>query len=222
MRFLKTVLVCSIFFGCLNFLIGHFGEPMPVPGPESKTPPVIPDVFTHVSMVIQRPSFYLADALLPHSLNENVALLVVSILSGAGCALIWTLCALIWRQIRRPNTKTDSAKTVAIGITLCLALVLCGCTSTSSPRLAEQRRQLSAAYQDTQRPMAERVKAFDDLLETFANGTREEVIDKYVNYGCFGIDRKAREGGDSFTMHLHAPDESERHIPMIGDKVKLD
>jgi hypothetical protein len=122
--------------------------------------------------------------------------------------------------MRRQNTKTDSAKTATIGFILCLVLILCGCTSTSGSRLAEQRRQLSAAYQDKQKPMEERVNAFDGLLETFTDGTREEVIDKYVNYGLTETDYKTREGGDSLTLHLTAPDGSVRHIPMRGDKIK--
>jgi len=100
-RFLRKVLICSVLFGCVNYVIWHFGEPMPVPGPEPEAPAAIPDVVTHAAIVIQMPFYWLADLLLPRSLNENIPLLVVSILSGAGYASIWELELFLWRQIRQ-------------------------------------------------------------------------------------------------------------------------
>jgi len=105
---------------------------------------------------------------------------------------------------------------------LILLFACIGCRSISDARLDEQRRQLTAAYQDERNPMSARVKAFDDLLETFTPGTREEVIDQYVPYPV--CDTKARiappEHGDHFQLHMTAPDGSHRWIRLHGDKVE--
>lgn len=107
----------------------------------------------------------------------------------------------------------------------CVALVLggllLGCVSATNPKLEARRQILMAIYQDTARPMPERVEAFDDLLDTFTSGTREEVIEKYVPYPVFDIKSRfaSPEAGDYFQMHMTAPDGSQRWITLHGDKV---
>jgi len=65
--------------------------------------------------------------------------------------------------------------------------------------------------------MEKRVTAFDDLLGSFASGTRENTIDKYVV-----TETKSRLGEypyPFFCLSLTAPDGSGRGITMKDDRV---
>ena len=42
------------------------------------------------------------------------------------------------------------------------------------------RQRLADIYRDESRPMPERVSAFNELLDTFRNGTREEIVRRYI------------------------------------------
>lgn len=105
-RLLRNVFFLTVFFGCVNYLVWHYGDAFPVPGPEPKDPSVIPDSITNAAFLIQFPFSFLAHWLLPSFVgdffasNDNIALLFASILPGVGYALIWELLAFFWRQLR--------------------------------------------------------------------------------------------------------------------------
>ncbi|EEF59586.1 hypothetical protein [Pedosphaera parvula] len=110
-----------------------------------------------------------------------------------------------------------------------LVAILCfGCVGLRDSRLEPQRQALAATYRDQTRPMTERMEAFDDLIDTFTSGTPESTLDRFVGWPV--ADTKSRISGyfrddgvyvlgNTFSLHLNAPDGSDRWITMTGDKV---
>jgi hypothetical protein len=104
-------------------------------------------------------------------------------------------------------------------------LTLCvGCAGYRESR----RVALAAAYRDVTRPMPERMAAFDELLGTFTSGTRERTLDRFLGWPVaqtksridgFGPEDVFKQGG-TFSLHLVAPDGSDRWITMTGDRVQ--
>ncbi len=107
---------------------------------------------------------------------------------------------------------------------LLLALLCCGCTSS---RLETRRETLTLAYQDTSRPLPERVAAFDALLATFTTGTRETTIDRYTSsvsviktrIDSVMLDDGTFIPGQHFSLLLRAPDDSDRWLPLYKDHI---
>jgi hypothetical protein len=104
---------------------------------------------------------------------------------------------------------------------LCLALVLSGglfgCESPPASRVDTQRQHLTVIYQDKTRPLAERVAAFDSLLETFKTGTPRAILNKYISPEGTTTSRLT-PGESTFILHLEAPDGSDRWIPLRGEE----
>lgn len=87
-----------------------------------------------------------------------------------------------------------------------------------------------AACQDKSRPIAERVEAFDSLLDTFTKGTSERTIDRFVGSAAVTQSRIAGppDGdaenwawtlGGTFSLRLVAPDGSDRWITLHDNRV---
>lgn len=105
-KFLRNVFFLTVFFGCVNYLVWHYGDAFPVPGPEAKDPSVIPDSITNAVFLVQFPFSFLGHWLLPSFVgdfidsNDNFILLYMSILPAVGYALIWESLAFFWRRMR--------------------------------------------------------------------------------------------------------------------------
>jgi hypothetical protein len=103
--------------------------------------------------------------------------------------------------------------------------ILCaGCAG----QLESRRMALTMTYRDAARPMPERMAAFDGLLDTFTSGTLERTLDRFVGWPVartksrvdgFGPDDVYKPGG-TFSLHLVAPDGSDRWITLTGDRVQ--
>jgi hypothetical protein len=104
---------------------------------------------------------------------------------------------------------------------LCLALVLSGglfgCESPPASRVDTQRQHLTVIYQDKTRPLAERVGAFDSLLETFKAGTPRAILNKYISPEGTTTSRLT-PGEPVFILHLKAPDGSDRWVHLTGEE----
>ena len=109
-----------------------------------------------------------------------------------------------------------------------LAMLCVGCAGLRDSRLEPRRQALAATYRDQARPMTVRVAAFDELLDTFTSGTRETMLDRFVGWPIaqtksridgFGPDDVYTPGG-TFSLHLVAPDGSDRWITMTGERVQ--
>ena len=105
-----------------------------------------------------------------------------------------------------------------------LMMICVGCAGHRESR----REALATTYRDATRPMQERMAAFDELLDTFTSGTRERTLDRFVGWPVartksridgFGPDDVYKPGG-TFSLHLVAPDGSDRWITMTGDRVQ--
>ena len=109
-------------------------------------------------------------------------------------------------------------------------VALCvGCAGVHDARLEPRRQTLTAIYKDETRPMAERLAAFDDLLETFTAGTRETTLDRFIGWPVGQTKSRidsviSPDGvfipGNTFSLHLLAPDGSDRWMTMSGDRVQ--
>src|SRR5436305_7144468 len=108
------------------------------------------------------------------------------------------------------------------------AMLCVGCIGLRDSRLEPRRQGLAATYRNQARPMTERMAAFDDLLDTFTSGTPQSTLDRFVGWPVAQtksrIDGPAdgdvehwvwRPGG-TFSLHLIAPDKSDRWITMTG------
>lgn len=113
-----------------------------------------------------------------------------------------------------------------------LAMLCVGCAGTLDSHLEPRRQTLAATYKDQSRPMSERVAAFDDLLDTFTSGTRESTLDRFVGWPVAqtksridgpadgDVEHWKWKLGGTFSLHLIAPDGSDRWLTMNGDRVQ--
>ena len=93
-----------------------------------------------------------------------------------------------------------------------LLLLLAGCRG-SLERMRDEAKSVAA---DPNIPMEKRVAAFEALRLSFASGTPEEVIVRYLDPESRS---RLREGYDGFVLLIVGPDGREKWLTIVNGKL---